>query len=80
MGYDPLRGDFDIGGQQYQWNDGIFSVALSEPNEHGFKTAYFHALSSTSEFAVSTQILRNQSLASQPRQFRTNFTVTISMR
>lgn len=75
MGYNPLKGDFQLGNIQYQWNDGIFSIALSEPNELGFKTAYFHALASTSEFSVSTQILRNQSLAIQPQQFRKNFTV-----
>lgn len=75
MGYNPLKGDFDIAGQQYQWNDGIFSVALSEPNDEGFKTAYFHALASTSEFSVSTEILRNQSLAAQPRLIFKKFTV-----
>lgn len=31
----------------------------------GFKTAYFHAMASTSEFAVSTQVLRNQSAAAR---------------
>lgn len=65
MGYDPLRGDFDVAGVQYQWNDGIFSIVLSNRNRDGFKTAYFHAMASTSEFAISTQVLRNQSLAAR---------------
>lgn len=63
LGYDPLRGDFDVAGIQYQWNDGIFSIALSNRNADGFKTAYFHAMASISEFMVSTEVLKNQSLA-----------------
>lgn len=65
MGYDPLRGDFDVNGLQYQWNDGAFSLTLSEHNVDGFKTAYFHAMASTSEFEVSTEVLRNQTLSAR---------------
>lgn len=65
FGYDPIRGNFDVGGAKYQWNDGIFSITLSERNADGFKTAYFHSMASTSEFEVSTQILKNQSLSSR---------------
>lgn len=65
FGYDPIRGDFEVAGTQFQWNDGIFSITLSERNADGFKTAYFHAMASTSEFGVSTQVLRNQTLAAR---------------
>lgn len=65
LGNDPLRGDFDVAGVQYQWNDGIFSITLSERNADGFKTAYFHAMASTSEFEVSTAVLKNQSNAAR---------------
>ncbi|XP_031631444.1 uncharacterized protein LOC116345869 [Contarinia nasturtii] len=62
---DPLRGDFDVAGVQYQWNDGIFSIQLSARNADGFKTAYFHAMASTSEFEVSTQVLKNQTASTR---------------
>lgn len=50
-------------GVQFQWNDGIFSVALSGERFNGFRTAFFHPLSSNSEFTISTEVLRNESLA-----------------
>lgn len=63
--FDPVRGNFDVAGVQFQWNDGIFSITLSNRNSDGFKTAYFHSMASTSEFSVSTQVLRNQTFASR---------------
>lgn len=65
FGYDPIRGNFDVSGVQFQWNDGIFSITLGNRERDGFKTAYFHSMASTSEFAVSTQVLRNQSAAAR---------------
>lgn len=65
LSFDPLRGDFDVAGVQFEWNDGIFSITLSNRRSDGYKTAFFHAMASTSEFAVSTQVLRNQSLATR---------------
>lgn len=75
FGYDPIRGDFNVAGTQYQWNDGIFSITLSERNADGFKSAYFHSMASTSEFEVSTRVLRNQTLATRSNHgtdFRVN--------
>jgi dopachrome tautomerase len=63
---DPLQGDFDVAGQRYQWDDGIFSVMLSQRNAEGFRFAYFHPMVSISEFAVSTRTLQNETAASQP--------------
>lgn len=57
----PLEGDYTIQGIPFAWDDGIFSIALSNPDPTTkFRTAYFHALSSNSEFTVSTQVLRNE--------------------
>lgn len=42
--FDPLFGDFNVAGLRYQWNDGIFSITLSNVNCDGFKTAYFHPM------------------------------------
>uniref|UniRef100_A0AAG5CXC7 Yellow protein n=1 Tax=Anopheles atroparvus TaxID=41427 RepID=A0AAG5CXC7_ANOAO len=57
----PLEGDYTIQGINFAWDDGIFSIALGNPDPVSkFRTAYFHALSSNSEFTVSTQVLRNE--------------------
>jgi len=63
--FDPTQGDFNIAAQSFQWNDGIFSITLGAPNRDGYKTAYFHPMASTSEFAVSTQVLQNETAASR---------------
>lgn len=42
--FDPMQGDFNVGGEQFQWNDGIFSVTLGKRNADGFRTAYFHPM------------------------------------
>lgn len=62
--FDPLNGNFHVGGQNFQWTDGIFGVALSPVRDDGFRTLYFHPLSSTREFSVSTHIVQNASIAS----------------
>ncbi|CAD7084268.1 unnamed protein product [Hermetia illucens] len=66
--FDPQSGDYNIAGQQFQWRDGIFSITLGDENKEGFRDAYFHPLSSTSEFAVSTKVLRNETNARRPHQ------------
>ena len=52
-------------GNQFQWNDGVWSIALSRTKPNGFKTAFFHPLGSSSEFSVPTEVLRNETLASR---------------
>lgn len=54
-----------IGGINFQWPDGIFGLALSGIQSNGYRILYFHPLSSTREFAVSTEIIQNKSIASQ---------------
>lgn len=61
---DPLAGNYSITGIKFQWDDGLFGLALSKAQMDGFATLYFHPLSSTNEFSVSTKILRDKSLAS----------------
>ncbi|KAL1138491.1 hypothetical protein AAG570_008554 [Ranatra chinensis] len=62
--FDPLFGDFNIGGVNFQWTDGIFGVALSPVLADGYRKLYFHPLSSINEFVVSTKIVKNKTIAS----------------
>lgn len=62
--FDPLSGNYHVGGMNFQWTDGIFGVALSPVRDDGYRTLYFHPLSSTREFCVSTHIVQNASIAS----------------
>ncbi|XP_028027517.1 protein yellow isoform X2 [Bombyx mandarina] len=57
--FEPLAGSYRVGGVEFHWTDGVFALALSEPRENGFRTMFFHAFSSTKEFCVSTELLRN---------------------
>lgn len=60
--FDPIYGDFNVGNVNFQWNDGIFGMALGDiRNEDGDRTLYFHALSSTNEFTVENYVLKNES-------------------
>lgn len=59
---DPLVGDFNIGGLNFQWfAEGIFGITTSPIGPDGYRTLYFSPLTSNTEFAVSTRILRNSS-------------------
>jgi len=42
---DPLRGDFNVANIKYQWDDGIFSIALGHQDRNNFRSAYFHPYS-----------------------------------
>lgn len=58
---DPLRGDFNLAGLNFQWGEeGIFGMALSPMQTDGFRTMYFSPLASHREFSVSTRILRDE--------------------
>lgn len=59
---DPLAGDFNIGGLNFQWGEeGIFGMAISPQLPSGHRVLFFSPLASEREFAVSTAILRNSS-------------------
>ncbi|KAK6636368.1 hypothetical protein RUM43_010028 [Polyplax serrata] len=57
--FDPLAGNMVVGGVNFQWTDGVFSVALGKSMPDGYRTAYFHCLASTKEFSVNTRVLKN---------------------
>ncbi|XP_316854.5 protein yellow [Anopheles gambiae] len=58
---DPLRGDFNVAGLNFQWGEeGIFGMSLTPPQADGFRTLYFSPLASHREFTVSTRILRDE--------------------
>jgi hypothetical protein len=58
---DPLRGDFNIGGLNFQWDaEGIFGLALSPVRTSGDKVLFFHPLASHREFAVSNTVLKDK--------------------
>lgn len=59
---DPLRSDYSIGNLQFQWYDGIFGIALAEPNKYGFRNVFAHPMSTLFELITTTQKLRNQSI------------------
>ncbi|KAI5755784.1 hypothetical protein M8J77_019656 [Diaphorina citri] len=60
--FDPLFGDFTIGGVNFQWQTGIHGMSLSPLTRDNFRVMYFHPLASTTEFAVTTKVLQNRSL------------------
>lgn len=63
--FDPLAGDFSIGGQRFRWDDGIFSITLGKRQRDGVRVAYFNAMASNYEFAVSNQVLQNEQNAAR---------------
>lgn len=67
---DPLAGNFSINGIEFQWDDGLYGLALSKPQSDGYSTLYFHPLSSTMEFSVKTSVLRNKTLATSATIYR----------
>nr|XP_034190763.1 protein yellow-like [Osmia lignaria] len=60
--FDPLHGDYNISGYNFQWTDGVFGLSLSTPRNDGYKTLYFHAMSGITEFSVSTEVLQDDTL------------------
>ncbi|KAK5649710.1 hypothetical protein RI129_000739 [Pyrocoelia pectoralis] len=62
---DSQARDFTIGNVNFQLNDGIFSISLSNIKPDGFRNAYFHSLAGTRTYSVSTHILKNQALATR---------------
>ncbi|XP_063921680.1 protein yellow [Zophobas morio] len=67
--FDPLKGDFNVGGVNFQWTDGVFGLALGPRLENGDRTLYFHPLASTREFSVSTNVLKNKTIATDPHNY-----------
>lgn len=64
--YEDDARQFHIGGLSFDWEDGIFSIALSKINSDGYRDAYFHPMSGTHIYKVASRILKNQTLATRP--------------
>ncbi|KAG5675251.1 hypothetical protein PVAND_005166 [Polypedilum vanderplanki] len=60
---DPTAGNFSINGINFQWNDGLFGLALSKPQADGETILYFHPFVSKDEFSVSTKYLKDPNTA-----------------
>ncbi|XP_055386524.1 L-dopachrome tautomerase yellow-f2 [Condylostylus longicornis] len=58
--FDPLNGDFNIGGVNFQWTDGLFALAIGDKKSDGTRDIWFHPLASTKEFVVSNKVLQNE--------------------
>ncbi|KAH8417926.1 hypothetical protein KR222_008607, partial [Zaprionus bogoriensis] len=67
--FDPLDGDFHIGGVNFQWDDGIFSIALGQPLPDGTRIVFFNAMASNDEFIVSNNVLKTESNAARSNHF-----------
>uniref|UniRef100_A0A1S4H3I8 Protein yellow n=2 Tax=gambiae species complex TaxID=44542 RepID=A0A1S4H3I8_ANOGA len=67
--FDPLAGDYNIGGVNFQWTDGVFGMAVGKRLQDGTRPIYFHAFSSTKEFMVSNMVLQNESYAQSPQAY-----------
>lgn len=61
--FDPLNGNYNISGFNFQWTDGIFGLALTPFQDDGYRTLYFHAMSGITEFSVSTKVLKDDTLS-----------------
>lgn len=72
---DPMAGNFNISGIDYRTTIGLYGLALSEKKSNGFADLYFHALTSFSEFNVSTAVLRNKSIVEKAGEFYKDFKV-----
>lgn len=58
--YDVGATDFRVAQQTINWRDGLFSVALSDADASGKRTAYYHPFISTQEFSVSNEVLKDK--------------------
>lgn len=62
--HNPNRTNFYVAGHRFEWDDGIFSIALGALNSTtGARTVFYHPMVSTSEFITSTDVLQNETLS-----------------
>lgn len=57
--------EFNVSGISFHWTDGLFGMSIA-PSNDGYSVMYFHPLSSTMEYSVSTKILRDPERANSP--------------
>ncbi|KAJ8939823.1 hypothetical protein NQ318_014950 [Aromia moschata] len=73
---EPGASNLTIGGLSFQFNDGVFSVELSQVKSNGFRDMYFHALAGTHMYKVSTELLRNETLATVTNIYKNDIKVS----
>ncbi|XP_049869283.1 protein yellow-like [Pectinophora gossypiella] len=56
---EPLFSNYTLHGVNFQWADGIFGMSLSKVNQAGERLLYYHSMSSSLEFVVSTSVIRD---------------------
>lgn len=65
----PTAGNLTVAGVSFNWSDGLFGLAL-RPEKDGYSTLFFHPMISFDEFAVSTKVLRDESLATNQSSYQ----------
>ncbi|XP_062540251.1 L-dopachrome tautomerase yellow-f-like [Armigeres subalbatus] len=62
--HDPQRAAFNVAGQRFNWDDGVFSITIGnrDPVTRS-RPVYYHPMVSTSEFITFTEVLQNEALA-----------------
>lgn len=71
---DPTAGNFSINNIDFQWEDGLFGLALSKPQPpENHPILYFHPFVSKDEFQVSTKFLKNETLAAMSAEIYHEF-------
>lgn len=62
--HDPQRAAFNVAGQRFNWDDGIFSITVGNRDPATLsKPVYYHPMVSTTEFITFTEVLQNEALA-----------------
>uniref|UniRef100_A0A1Y9H2F4 Yellow protein n=1 Tax=Anopheles dirus TaxID=7168 RepID=A0A1Y9H2F4_9DIPT len=62
--HDRAQAAFNVAGQQFEWDDGVFSIALGQNDtEAGSKLVYYHPMVSTTEFGTFANVLQNRLIA-----------------
>ena len=62
---EPLAGNFKLAGLEFQWDDGVFSGALTNVKPDGFRDFIFHSMAGFNLYSVSTKVLRTKALATR---------------
>ncbi|CAH0397908.1 unnamed protein product [Chilo suppressalis] len=55
---EPLLSNYTLHGLNYQWSDGLFGMSLGK-FQNGDRPLYYHSMSSSLEFYVSTSVIRD---------------------
>ncbi|XP_041763179.1 L-dopachrome tautomerase yellow-f-like [Anopheles merus] len=62
--HDATRAALNVAGQRFEWDDGVFSIALGQNDTLASgKMVYYHPMVSTTEFGTFTNVLRSKWIA-----------------